>query len=80
MDDIELMHYAVAKSLREVKELRSFVEDVADGDCSYGDGCPESTMNRRGRCIWCKARLCLEKLTGKHIEAPNAPTSNRNSR
>lgn len=76
MDDIELMHYAVAKSLSEVREhkariklLLSFVEGAAEGDCWYDDNCP-IFGSRHYRCIPCKARTTLEEY--------NAATRNCN--
>ena len=78
-EDVQNMHYAVSKSLSEVKAhkarikiLLAYVSDMADGDCSYNDGCPDSTLNRRGRCRSCKARLALEEY--------NAATRDSNSR
>ena len=37
--------------------LISFVEGLAEGDCSYRDGCPDGC--RHGKCVYCQAREVL---------------------
>ena len=34
--------------------LTAFVEGLAEGDCSYGDGCPPRC--RHGVCVFCQAK------------------------
>lgn len=41
--------------------LRSALSDLAEGDCSYGDGCP-AFGSRHGQCCSCKAREALSKV------------------
>ena len=40
--------------------LHSALSDLAEGDCSYDDGCP-STGTRPGQCYACKARQALSE-------------------
>lgn len=42
----------------ENERLRRALEDMAEGDCEYGDGCP-TFGSRHGRCVPCKAHLAL---------------------
>ena len=37
---------------------RAVLRDIAEGDCSYGDGCPKFG-SRHGQCVSCKAREAL---------------------
>ncbi len=37
--------------------LLAFVEGLAEGDCSYHDGCPGGS--RHGQCVFCQAREVL---------------------
>lgn len=39
----------------------SCLEDIAEGDCHYGDNCP-TFGSRHGQCISCKARKALEEI------------------
>ena len=77
-EDVQNMHYAVSKSLSEVKAhkarikiLFAFVSDMTEHDCTYGDNCPIFGSNH-GRCTGCKARTVMEKY--------NAATRDSNSR
>jgi hypothetical protein len=40
--------------------LLQVLEDLAEGDCYYGDGCP-TFGSRHGTCTVCKARKAIEK-------------------
>jgi hypothetical protein len=39
--------------------LTAFVEGLAEGDCSYHDGCPAWSGSRHGQCVSCRAREVL---------------------
>jgi hypothetical protein len=43
--------------------LLEALEDLAEGDCHYGDGCP-TFGSRHGTCTSCKARKAIEKYEG----------------
>jgi hypothetical protein len=43
---------------KQIEDLKSVLQDFAEGDCEYGDGCP-SFGTRHGRCISCKAKKAL---------------------
>lgn len=45
---------------RERAFLHSALSDLAEGDCSYGDGCPASGT-RHGQCYSCRARQALSE-------------------
>lgn len=45
------------KAVAMVDSLRNVLEGFAEGDCSYGDNCPDSA--RHYRCYSCKARKAL---------------------
>jgi hypothetical protein len=45
---------------QELNHYRQVLKGFAEGDCSYGDGCPD-TATRHGQCISCKAREALIK-------------------
>ena len=44
---------------RRIKHLQEVVEDEAERDCGYGDGCPSNSGTRHGTCSPCKARRAL---------------------
>lgn len=46
----------------QVKDLKQFVTELAEDDCSYGDNCP-TFGSRHGQCLSCKARKTLSLLT-----------------
>jgi hypothetical protein len=50
---------SVRQLARRVDTLESFAASIAEGDCAYGDGCPASTLHRRGRCTSCRARIAV---------------------
>ena len=49
----------IAEIEKENKKLKGFIEDIAERDCQYGDGCP--LFIYRGRCDSCKAKEVLKK-------------------
>lgn len=58
----------VIKALREarveverLKRLSDTMQDIAEGDCAYGDNCPSNAGTRHGTCEACKARSALHK-------------------
>jgi hypothetical protein len=57
---------------REDRNLREFVQELADEPCAYGDSCP-AFGTRHGRCLACKARLAFtspapsEAITQEHV-------------
>jgi len=44
----------------KVERLRGYLRDLAEGDCAYGDGCPDFG-SRHGTCYPCQARKALEE-------------------
>jgi hypothetical protein len=55
--------------LSERARLRSLIEEAAQGieddeedECAYGDGCPDFTGSRHGRCRPCKTRIRPTRL------------------
>jgi hypothetical protein len=52
---------AAIKAARVIKHLRAVLQDIAEGDCTYGDDCPFPSIfaQRHGQCIPCKARKAL---------------------
>lgn len=49
----------IADLLEEAANALDFVQELADEDCKYHDGCPTFGSNH-GRCIPCKARHALD--------------------
>ena len=47
-----------AEAVRLLRPLRGTMEDFAEHDCTYGDGCPPFG-SRHGRCTGCIARTAL---------------------
>lgn len=59
----------VARLTAEVEAMRAVVstmEDFAEHDCTYGDGCPVFG-SRHGVCIGCKARRALDALRARKV-------------
>jgi hypothetical protein len=52
---------AVAQALTE---LVAYIQEDADEDCSYGDGCPQFSGSRHGTCRSCKAKRELARIMG----------------
>ncbi len=50
-----------ATHAEKVRDLVKFVEEAAEPDCFYGDGCPPFG-SRHGKCNGCKARDALAAL------------------
>jgi hypothetical protein len=50
----------IADLLEEAANALSFLAELAEEDCSYGDNCP-TFGSRHGKCIYCKARQALKK-------------------
>jgi hypothetical protein len=48
----------IADLLEEAAFALDFVQELADDECKYNDGCPVFGSNH-GRCISCKARAAL---------------------
>jgi hypothetical protein len=48
----------IAELLEEAATALDFVQELADEECSYKDGCPRFGSNH-GRCISCKAKAVL---------------------
>lgn len=44
-----------------IEPALSFVKDMSEHDCTYGDNCPKFG-SRHGQCVGCKAREVLEKI------------------
>lgn len=40
-------------------DMANALRDIAEGDCSYGDGCPTSSSARHGMCLRCLAAAGL---------------------
>lgn len=55
----------LCESYENEQRLRAALEDIAERDCSYGDGCPDFAGTRHGQCIACKAREALKNETQK---------------
>lgn len=55
---IRTLEYEASVREQEVVDLRSFVGDLAEHDCAYGDDCP-TFGSRHGRCVGCRARSAL---------------------
>ena len=57
-------YHLALRLLREERErserLRWTLEDFAEADCAYGDGCPVFG-SRHGQCVGCIARGALEE-------------------
>jgi hypothetical protein len=51
----------VAVMAAERDRFREALEDLAEGDCVYGDSCPDPGT-RHGSCAPCLARRALEKV------------------
>lgn len=49
----------IADLLEEAANALDFVQEWADIDCAYGDGCPPFGTNH-GKCTPCKARHALD--------------------
>lgn len=47
-----------AEVVARVERLRGYVNDMAEHDCAYGDGCVSTA--RHGRCVGCSARRASE--------------------
>lgn len=47
-----------AEVVARVERLRGYVNDMAEHDCAYGDGCVSTA--RHGRCVGCSARIASE--------------------
>lgn len=44
----------------QLKAKLAMVKDLADeGECEYGDGCPDNAGTRHGRCMHCKLVMAL---------------------
>jgi len=46
--------------------MRQALEEIAEGDCAYGDDCPESVTSHY-QCDFCRAREAL-KESAPHIQ------------
>lgn len=52
----------IVKCVNAHDELLSYAKGMAEGDCTYGDGCPGLRSNpRHGPCHCCLAREALKK-------------------
>jgi len=45
----------------EVERLREALQEIAEGECYYGDNCPSNAGTRHGTCTECKARQALKE-------------------
>ena len=52
---------AVMQLARRVGFVEQALSDLAEHDCSYGDGCPSNAGTRHGTCDACKARKALDE-------------------
>ena len=50
---------ALAETRAELEAAREALEGIAEGDCEYGDNCPEFG-SRHYQCTSCKAREALD--------------------
>lgn len=48
----------IAELLEEAASALDFVQELAEVDCAYGDGCPPFGT-RHGKCLSCKAKQAL---------------------
>ena len=60
-DDIDLPISKPSKSADIMSILIDTLQDFAEYDCLYGDGCPENKKTHHGTCIGCKARKTLQQ-------------------
>lgn len=58
-DDICLLVDELDSLRQQVERLREALQDIAEYDCVYGDGCPTFGTNH-GQCHGCVAREALE--------------------
>ena len=45
----------------EIERLREALQEIAEGECYYGDNCPSNAGTRHGTCTECKARQALKE-------------------
>ena len=49
----------IADLLEEAANALDFVQELANEECSYNDGCPNFVGSRHGTCLSCKAKAVL---------------------
>jgi len=57
----ERLAQEVKEARAEVERLREALQEIAEGDCYYGDNCPSNAGTRHGTCTECKARQALKE-------------------
>jgi len=57
--------HAMEDVLKTMERLVRGLEDVAEHDCDYGDGCPKFVPTRHYQCIPCRARETLAEALGR---------------
>ena len=60
-DTIAVLREQAVELRAEVERLREALQEIAEGDCYYGDNCPSNAGTRHGTCTECKARQALKE-------------------
>lgn len=47
------------KTPTDVDVFREALQDIAEHECAYGDGCPSNAGTRHGECVPCTAKKSL---------------------
>ena len=72
--DCDRVDHAMEDILKALSRCVDGLEDVAAGDCEYGDGCPPFGL-KHYRCLPCKAREALkEALNRDYCTDGSCPT------
>ena len=59
--EITKLRADLAAAAKREAGLREALEEIAEADCAYGDGCPRFGT-RHGQCVGCKAREALGEV------------------